>query len=62
MGLQTTTAQRSGFFLYLNVKFVPYLAYLFYQRPIRTGTWISALQVSLSTQQLEQMLVSKFFL
>jgi drug/metabolite transporter (DMT)-like permease len=43
MGLQTTTAQRSGFFLYLNVKSVPFLAYLFYQRPIRTGTWNYAL-------------------
>jgi drug/metabolite transporter (DMT)-like permease len=42
IGLQTTTAQRSGFLLYLNVKFVPFLAYLLYQRPIRTWTWISA--------------------
>jgi drug/metabolite transporter (DMT)-like permease len=43
IGLQTTTAQRSGFLLYLNVKLVPFLAYVLYQRPIRTGTWISAL-------------------
>jgi drug/metabolite transporter (DMT)-like permease len=52
MGLQTTTAQRSGFLLYLNVKFVPFLAYLFYQRPIRTGTWISALTAFTGTALL----------
>jgi drug/metabolite transporter (DMT)-like permease len=76
MGLQATTAQRSGFLLYLNLKFVPFLAYLFYQRPIRPGTWISALTAFTGTallpinpmlypcqkQQVEQMLVSTFFL
>jgi drug/metabolite transporter (DMT)-like permease len=43
IGLQYTTAQRSGFLLYLNVKFVPFLALLFYQRPISTVTILSAL-------------------
>ena len=43
IGLQTTTAQRSGFLLYLNVKFVPFLAFLLYRRPIRSITFASAL-------------------
>jgi drug/metabolite transporter (DMT)-like permease len=40
--LQTTTAQRSGFLLYLNVKFVPFLARTLYGRKISVPTWISA--------------------
>jgi drug/metabolite transporter (DMT)-like permease len=52
IGLQTTTAQRSGFLLYLNVKLVPFLAFLLYQRPIRTGTWISALTAFAGTALL----------
>lgn len=43
IGLETTTASRSGFLLYLNVKFVPFLSYLIFGRTIRRGTWISAL-------------------
>ena len=43
IGLETTTASRSGFLLYLNVKFVPFLSYLIFGRRIRRGTWISAL-------------------
>lgn len=42
IGLETTTASRSGFLLYLNVKFVPFLSYLIFGRTIRRGTWISA--------------------
>ena len=42
IGLQFTTAQKSGFLLYLNVKFVPLLAWLLYGRSIPVVTWISA--------------------
>jgi len=42
IGLETTTASRSGFLLYLNVKFVPFLSYFIFGRTIRRGTWISA--------------------
>ena len=52
IGLQSTTAQRSGFLLYLNVKFVPFLAYLLYQRPISTVTLLSALTAFIGTALL----------
>ena len=52
IGLQFTTAQRSGFLLYLNVKFVPFLAYLLYQRPVRTVTLLSALTAFTGTALL----------
>jgi len=42
IGLQSTTAQRSGFLLYLNVKFVPFFAYVLLGRQISKFTWISA--------------------
>jgi len=43
IGLEYTTAQRSGFLLYLNVKFVPFFARIFLGRKISIPTWISAL-------------------
>ena len=42
IGLQTTTAQRSGFLLYLNVKFVPFFANVLLDRQISKWTWASA--------------------
>lgn len=42
VGLQFTTAQRSGFLLYLNVKFVPFFAKALLGRQISLSTWISA--------------------
>jgi drug/metabolite transporter (DMT)-like permease len=42
VGLGSTTAQRSGFLLYLNVKFVPFLARILLGREISVPTWISA--------------------
>jgi len=42
IGLQSTTAQRSGFLLYLNVKLVPFFAYILLGRQISKTTWISA--------------------
>ena len=42
IGLETTTAQRSGFLLYLNVKFVPLFSWLLLGRPVSLPTWISA--------------------
>lgn len=42
IGLQTTTAQRSGFLLYLNVKFVPFFAKVLLGRQISKWTWLSA--------------------
>lgn len=42
IGLETTTASRSAFLLYLNVKFVPFLAALLYKRAIPARVWGSA--------------------
>lgn len=42
VGLETTTASRSAFLLYLNVKIVPFLAAVFLQREITPSTWGSA--------------------
>jgi len=52
VGLRTTTAQRSGFLLYLNVKFVPFFAYLLFGRRITCGTWVSALAAFTGTALL----------
>jgi drug/metabolite transporter (DMT)-like permease len=52
IGLQYTTAQRSGFLLYLNVKLVPFLGVLLYQRQISVATWISALTAFTGTALL----------
>jgi drug/metabolite transporter (DMT)-like permease len=52
IGLEYTTAQKSGFLLYLNVKFVPFFAALFLQRSITTATWISALTAFAGTALL----------
>ena len=43
IGLETTTASRSGFLLYLNVKLVPFFSFLLFGKQIQTSTWISAL-------------------
>ena len=42
IGLETTTASRSAFLLYLNVKFVPFLALFLLGRSISKNTWTSA--------------------
>lgn len=42
IGLATTTASRSAFLLYLNVKIVPFLAAVIYKRTISPVTWTSA--------------------
>ena len=42
VGLETTTASRSAFLLYLNVKFVPVLAVLFLGRRFAGNVWLSA--------------------
>lgn len=47
--MKYTTAQRSGFLLYLNVKFVPFFARLFYGREIKRATWISAFGAFIGT-------------
>eukprot|EP01031_Cornospumella_fuschlensis_P024995 gene24995-30194_t len=43
IGLETTTAARSAFLLYLNVKIVPFLAAVLFGRQISGFTWLSAL-------------------
>jgi drug/metabolite transporter (DMT)-like permease len=43
VGLQYTTASKSGFLLYLNVKLVPLLAFVFLGRPLTVTTAASAL-------------------
>jgi drug/metabolite transporter (DMT)-like permease len=52
IGLQYTTAQKSAFLLYLNVKFVPFLGLLLYGRPISTLTFTSALAAFVGTTLL----------
>jgi drug/metabolite transporter (DMT)-like permease len=52
IGLQYTTAQKSAFLLYLNVKFVPFLGLLLYGRPITTLTFTSALAAFVGTTLL----------
>jgi drug/metabolite transporter (DMT)-like permease len=42
VGLESTTATKSGFILYLNVKFVPFFAKILFGRRISVPTWISA--------------------
>jgi len=49
IGLETTTAQKSGFLLYLNVKLVPFFAWVGCGRKISVSTWISAAVVLLGT-------------
>lgn len=43
IGLEFTTASRSAFLLYLNVKLVPLLSRAIYNTPISASTWASAL-------------------
>jgi len=43
IGLQTTTASRSGFLLYLNVKLVPFFSYFIFGKAIQRNALISAL-------------------
>lgn len=50
--LLTTSASRSAFLLYLNVKLVPLFARLLYGRPIRATTWASAAFALLGTTLL----------
>lgn len=52
LGLETTTAQRSGFLLYLNVKFVPFFSRVLLGRQISIPTWASALAAFCGTALL----------
>jgi len=52
IGLETTTASRSGFLLYLNVKFVPFFSYFIFGKSIKLGSWISALVAFAGTTML----------
>lgn len=52
IGLEFTTAQKSGFLLYLNVKFVPFLARILLGRDISIATWVSALVAFVGTALL----------
>ena len=52
IGLLNTTAQRSGFLLYLNVKFVPFFARILFGREISIPTWASALTALVGTALL----------
>jgi len=49
IGLVTTSASRSAFLLYLNVKLVPFFASLLYGRRISSQTWFSALLALVGT-------------
>lgn len=42
IGLESTSASRSAFLLYLNVKLVPLLSSALYRTPIAPSTWLSA--------------------
>lgn len=52
VGLEYTTAQRSGFLLYLNVKFVPFFSWALFGREISVATWTSAAMALLGTALL----------
>lgn len=52
IGLQYTTAQKSGFLLYLNVKLVPFFALALYGRTITNVTWLSAIVAFIGTALL----------
>lgn len=52
IGLETTTASRSAFLLYLNVKIVPFFAYFLFKKEISVATWISASFALLGTYLL----------
>lgn len=52
IGLEYTTAQKSGFLLYLNVKFVPFFAKFLLGREISHATWVSALAAFTGTALL----------
>lgn len=43
IGLETTEANKSGFLLYLNVKFVPLILWLVYGKKISLDTWLSVI-------------------
>jgi drug/metabolite transporter (DMT)-like permease len=43
IGLGSTTASRSAFLLYLNVKLVPIISSVVYRTPVAPTTWLSAL-------------------
>jgi drug/metabolite transporter (DMT)-like permease len=52
IGLESTTASRSAFLLYLNVKLVPLLSSTLNQTPVAKATWISALTAFCGTALL----------
>ena len=52
IGLEFTTAQKSGFLLYLNVKLVPFFARVLLGRQISVATWVSALAAFAGTALL----------
>uniref|UniRef100_A0A7S4RIW6 EamA domain-containing protein n=2 Tax=Ditylum brightwellii TaxID=49249 RepID=A0A7S4RIW6_9STRA len=52
VGLVFTTAQRAGFLLYLNVKFVPFFARILLGRKISIPTWASAFTALMGTALL----------
>jgi len=52
VGLEFTSASRSGFLLYLNVKFVPFFSKILFNRSISIPTWISALTAFIGTALL----------
>lgn len=52
VGLEYTSAQKSGFLLYLNVKFVPFFAFALLGRSISLPTWVSAFSALIGTALL----------
>jgi hypothetical protein len=42
IGMETTSASKSAFLLYLNVKFVPFFAFALFGRNISATTWVAA--------------------
>ena len=53
IGLETTTASRSGFLLYLNVKLVPFFfSFLIFGKQIRASTWLSAFVTFVGTESV----------
>lgn len=42
VALETTTASRSAFLLYLNVKLVPFFQYFLERKEVQASTWAGA--------------------
>ena len=52
VALETTTASRSAFLLYLNVKLVPFFQYFLERKAVEASTWVGAAVAVIGTSLL----------